>query len=60
MQVSIVWMLRQPLHKASTTAEDSAGTVLAPVTAVRPALEKAPCMAAGKSHTNRRPSARSM
>ena len=42
------------------TADDSAGTVLAPVTAVRPAAANVACSAAGKSHTNRRPSARSM
>ncbi|MNW16617.1 hypothetical protein D3C71_2155220 [compost metagenome] len=60
MQMSMLSMRCQPAHSWSTTAEDRAGTVLAPQTAVRPAAVNRAFRAAGKSQTKRRPSARSM
>jgi hypothetical protein len=47
-------------RSASTTALDSAGRVLAPLIALRPACRASASSAAGKSRTNARPSARSM
>ena len=51
---------RKRAETLSITAEDSAGSVLAPETASTPAARAAPSSAAEKSATKRRPSARSM
>jgi hypothetical protein len=60
MAIHIPLIARKRAVMASITAEDSAGSVLAPETARTPAARASSSSAAEKLPTNRRPSARSM
>lgn len=53
MQTSTVSNCRQPAHRVSTTANDSADTLLALVMAIRTVSSNAACNVCEKSYTNR-------